>query len=188
MIYYFCGHRGCGKNFLANQISKSIPIEIIDTGPIIREAYAKYNSDNISFKDWMINNEEKYGKDFSNIIICRMTKIEKEKNYIIIGFRSIDGIQYFNNNFKITDYQIHFIDGEHELFRKNYNTREETNISEEEYKKIIKVEETMGIKKIKEVVLDNKDIGKYYYKNQNDNSIYEEVLKNIKRIELEEER
>ena len=32
-----------------------------------------------------------------------------------------------------SDYQIYFIDGDYELFRKNYNKREKTDISKEEY-------------------------------------------------------
>ena len=69
MIHYFCGHRGCGKNYLASQIMENVPIEIIDTGPIIRNAYKKYSTNNISFKEWMRENEEKYGENFSNILI-----------------------------------------------------------------------------------------------------------------------
>lgn len=64
MIHYFCGHRGCGKNFLASQITECVPIEIIDTGPIIREAYKKYNTNNGSFKEWMKENEKNMEKIF----------------------------------------------------------------------------------------------------------------------------
>ena len=188
MIHYFCGHRGCGKNFLASQITEYVPIEIIDTGPIIREAYKKYNTNNGSFKEWMKENEKKYGENFSNILISKIANVKKENDYIVIGYRSIEGIQYFNEHFGITDYQIYFIDGDYELFRKNYNKREKTDISKEEYEKIVKIEELMGIKKIKEFVLNNQDKGKYYFKKQNDETIYQDILKEIKERIVEEER
>ena len=188
MIYYFCGHRGCGKNFLANQLTRYVPIKIIDTGPIIREAYKKYNTNNSSFKEWIEENEKRYGKNFSNMVISKIANIKKENDYIVIGYRSINGIKYFNDYFGITDYQIYFIDGDYTLFRKNYNTREKTDISKEEYEKIVKIEESMGIKKIKEFVLNNKYKGKYYFKKQNDDIIFQDILKEIKERIIKEER
>lgn len=187
MIHYFCGHRGCGKNFLANKIAECVPIKIIDTGPIIREAYKKYNTNNDSFKDWMKENEKNYGKNFSNMLISKIANVKKENDYIVIGFRSIDGIKYFNEYYEIIDYQIYFIDGDYELFRKNYNSREKKDISKEEYEKIVKIEDSMGIKKIKEFVLNNQNKGKYYFKKQNDDMIYKDILKEIIKI-IEEER
>lgn len=188
MIHYFCGHRGCGKNYLASQIMGNVPIEIIDTGVIIRNAYKKYNTNNISFKEWMRENEEKYGEDFSNMLISKLTTVEKGRDYIVVGYRSIEGIEYFNKYFGVRNYGIYFIDGDYELFRENYNTREKTDISKEEYEKIVEIEDSMGIKKLKDFVLNNQDKGKYYFKKQNDDIIYQDVLKNIKSKILEEER
>lgn len=180
MIYYFCGHRGCGKNFLVNQIIKEVPIEIIDTGPIIREVYSKYNKDNYTFKEWMEFNEKKYGENFSNMLITKMVNIKEEKDYIVIGYRSIEGIKYFNKAFNIKDFKVYFIDGDYELFRKNYNKRENRNITQKEYNEIIELENSMGIEKLKEFVLNNESNGKYYYKEKNDDIIYEDIILEIK--------
>ena len=114
--------------------------------------------------------------------------MKKEKNYIVIGYRSMEGIRYFNQYFGIKEYQIFFIDGDYELFRKNYNTREKKDISKEEYGKIIETEKLMGIQGIKNFVLNNQKNGKYYFKTQNDNSIYQDILKIIKEKIVEEER
>jgi adenylate kinase family enzyme len=189
MIYFLCGHRGCGKNFLAKQIIEYINnIKIIDTGPIVREAYQRFKSNNICFKDWLKENEKKYGENFTNILICKLVNMKKEKNYIVIGYRSMEGIRYFNQYFGIKEYQIFFIDGDYELFRKNYNTREKKDISKEEYGKIIETEKLMGIQGIKNFVLNNQKNGKYYFKTKNDNSIYQDILKIIKEKIVEEER
>lgn len=192
MIYYFCGHRGCGKNFLVNQIIKEVPIEIIDTGPIIREVYSKYNKDNYTFKEWMEFNEKKYGENFSNMLITKMVNIKEEKDYIVIGYRSIEGIKYFNKAFNIKDFKVYFIDGDYELFRKNYNKRENRNITQKEYNGIIELENSMGIEKLKEFVLNNESNGKYYYKEKNDDIIYEDIIleikNNIEKLKSERER
>lgn len=180
MLYYFCGHRGCGKNYLANQITEKLNINTIDTGPIIRKAYKKFNTENIGLGEWIKKNEIKYGKNFSNMLICKLVKIENEKDYIIIGYRSIEGIQYFNDNFKVKEYGIFFIDGDYDLFRENYNKREKTNISDDEYREIIEIEKKMGLDKLKEFVLNNNALGTYYYKKENDNEIYDDVLRKIK--------
>lgn len=188
MIYFLCGHRGCGKNFLANQIAKENPVKIIDTGPIIRSFYNKYKYDNESFGKWIKKNEEKYGADFSNRLINKSVLINKSEDYIVIGYRSMEGIKYFNDNFKIKNYIIFYIDGDYELFRNNYNNREKTNISKEEYEEIVEVEDTMGINKVKEFVIKNKENGKYYYKTENNDMIFQDVLREINKKNLYEER
>lgn len=186
MIYYICGHRGCGKNFLANQLAESLPVKIIDTGPIIRKVYKKNNGKEQSFKEWITGNEKKYGKNFSNELICRMSQIEEKQDYIIIGYRSLQGIEYFNKFFNVQNYRIIFIDGDYELFRSNFNKREASNISREEYGKIVEIENSMGIKNLEEFTKNNKKVAEYYYKTKNDNSIYEKVRKNWKKPLIEE--
>ena len=183
MIYYFCGHRGSGKNYLANQISNRVPIEIIDTGPTIRKVYGEHNEKKLSFKDWMAYYENKYGKDFSNMIICKSTQIDLEKNYIVIGYRSLEGIEYFNQFFAINQFKIIFIDGDLELFKNNYNKREKTNFTTEDYQKIVEIEELMGINKLREFVKNNQRIGEYYYKKQNDSLIYNSIIGRIEEME-----
>ena len=67
-----------------------------------------------------------------------------------------------------------------DLFRENYNKREKTNISDDEYREIIEIEKKMGLDKLKEFVLNNNALGTYYYKKENDNEIYDDVLRKIK--------
>ena len=179
MIYYFCGHRGCGKNYLADQLTKNTSIQIIDTGPIIRKVYAKYNPMNQTFKEWIESNEAKYGNNFSNDVICKMIEIDPNKSYIVIGYRSLEGIKYFCEHFKINDFKIIFIDGDFELFRSNYNKRENLDISRQEYKKIIEIENLMGIQELRDFAKRHKEIAEYYFKTQNDDTIYEHLLRKM---------
>lgn len=179
MIYFFCGHRGCGKNYLASQIIRGRPMKIIDTGPIIRNAYKKYNKEGKKFKEWMSDNEKKYGENFSNKLICKSSQINVEKDYIVIGYRSLQGIDFFNQFFNIDKFKIVFIDGDYELFRKNYNMRENLNISQKEYERIIEIENSMGIEEIQNFAKKNSKNAKYFYKTQNDNSIFDSLVKDM---------
>lgn len=188
MVYYFCGHRGCGKNYLANQIAESIPIQIVDTGPIIRSVYKKYNKKNQTFNEWLEYNESKHGEDFTNEVICRVARITQNRDYIVIGYRSLRGINYFCNFFKIKNFKIIFIDGNYDLFRANYNARENLQISKEEYQKIIDQENSMGIEELKKFAIENKRIAECYYKAENDDSIYNNLIKDIKKSIREMER
>ncbi len=176
MIYFICGHRGCGKNYLANQLVKNTSMTIIDTGPLIRRAYAKFDKENLAFGEWMKKNEKKYGENFSNELICKMTSVNPQKNYIVIGYRSLNGIKYFQDFFHINEYKILFIDGDFELFRSNYNSRENLSISKEEYAKIIEIENLMGIQELRDFSKKNSKVGRYYYKAQNDDSIYNSIM------------
>ena len=180
MVYFLCGHRGCGKNYLANQISEKLPVEIIDTGPIIREAYQKHNGSSLSLKNWIEYHEQKVGKNFTNEVICRSTHVKPNKDYIVIGYRSIDGIEFFNQYFKNSDFRIYYMDGDLDLFRENYNLRENKNLTKEEYDKIVQIENEMGIEGLREYSLNNPVHGKYFYKTANDDSILDAVLSDIK--------
>lgn len=179
MIYFICGHRGCGKNYLANQLVQNDSMTIIDTGPLIRKAYTRFNNENLTFGEWMKKNEKKYGENFSNDLICKMTSVNPKKNYIVIGYRSLNGIKYFQDFFQINGYKIIFIDGDFELFRKNYNSRENLSISKEEYAKITEIENLMGIQELRDFSKNNPRVGRYYYKTQNDDSIYNSIMMEI---------
>ena len=188
MIYYFCGHRGSGKNFLANQIASKVPIQIVDTGPLIRNAYRRYNSQNKTFREWLEYNEAKYGSDFTNKIICMEAKINPSQDCIVIGYRSLEGIEYFCDFFKIKQFKIIFIDGDYSLFLKNYNQREQSESSSEEYKRIVDVENSMGIQELRNYAKSNKGLARYYYKIENNDTIYNELIRDIEKDRDEGER
>lgn len=181
MIYYVCGHRGCGKNYLSNQLAQNTKMEIVDTGPLIRGAYTKFNQENLTFGEWMKKNETKYGENFSNELICRMANIKPQKDYIVIGYRSLNGIKYFQDFFNINGYIIIFIDGDFELFRNNYNKRENLYISKEDYAKIVSIENLMGIQELRDFSKSNPKNGRYFYKTKNDDTIYNSILMEMRK-------
>lgn len=170
MIFFICGNKGSGKTYLANQLQRANKFQIKDTGPILRKIYISQKEKN-SFGEWIKNNELIFGDNFSNIAICENISIEANKNYTIVGNRSIEGIKYTINYFNIKDFRIIFIDGDHDLFFQNYNNREKSKIEAKEYKELLNIESNMGIERLKQYIKENPKEGKVYYKTKNDNSI-----------------
>lgn len=178
MVYFISGHRGCGKSFVAKQIKQATNCNVFDTGPIVRAAHKHYASE-LSFAYWLELGEAEYGKDFTNQIICNNINIDKNKINIIIGNRTLTGIKYITDHFGIENYKVCFIDGDIELFRKNYNSRESLNFNFEEFNQIMQLENMMGIGEIENFVKKNPEKGLYFYKKQNDSSIFDGILNDI---------
>ena len=174
MVYFISGHRGCGKSFVARKIKEKVNCNVFDTGPIIRRVHKKYAGE-LSFGDWLTLGEVEYGNDFTNKIICENMNIDNNQINIVIGNRTLDGIRYIINYFGIEDYKICFIDGDIELFRNNYNTRESLNFNPYEFNQVMQLENLMGIGVIKQFVKENPEEGLYFYKKQNDSSVLDGI-------------
>lgn len=175
MVYFICGHRGCGKSYIVNQLKSLVDCDIYDTGPILRTEYKNLELD-LSFSEWIKNGEQQYGKDFTNYAICKNINLDSDRNNIIIGNRSMEGIKFIVNFFGISDYKICFIDGNYDLFRLNYNSRENLNLDVIEFNEIINLEIFMGIKEIEDFVKNNLDNNLYFYKEKNDDIILQSLL------------
>lgn len=52
-----------------NEIKEGMDILHFDLGPIIRRLHQE-SDPTIPLKDWIINGEQKYGSDFSNMVLC----------------------------------------------------------------------------------------------------------------------
>ena len=175
MIYFICGHRGSGKTYLAKQISSATGISMFDTGPVIREEYKSQNKGE-SFSQWLEENTKKEGKDFTNSLICKHISYNNSNDLIIIGNRSILGINYIVDFLNNPDYRIVYIDGDYDLFRKNFNQRENLSYDMPKFMKIINLELEMGMDDVKAFILDNPDKSYYFYKEKNDNAIFDSLI------------
>lgn len=179
MVYFICGHRGSGKSYVAKQIKEIINCNLFDTGPIIRNIY-KNNNNNLTFEQWINLGIRNFGENFTNKLICENMNLDINKISIVVGNRSLVGIKYIIDYFNINDYKICFIDGDVNLFKNNYNFRENLNVNEYEFKEIIENEKNMGIDNIKKFTIENSNNGMYFYKTKNDNTILNSILINIK--------
>lgn len=94
--------------------------------------------------------------------------------YILIGFRTIDGILYTIKHLNIDDYSILYVDATIELLFNNYISREKKNISFEEFKLYIENELKSGLGKLKSLALDGEFVD-YYYKLSNEDQLEERI-------------
>ena len=179
MVYFICGHRGSGKSYAAHQLKDNLNCNLFDTGPIVRKAYKDYGN-GLKFSEWLSKGESEVGKNFTNEIICRNIEIDPNETTIIIGNRALQGIEFIIQYFDIENYKICYLDGDYDLFRNNYNTREGLNDTKEEFNQIMKAEEMMGITDIEKFVYENPDKSIYYFKNQNDTVFLDLIMEDIK--------
>ena len=170
-VLFLVGPHACGKNYSSTKyVEKRDDVEMIDTGPIMRKLH-KDNAPEISMGDWIKKIEFEYGKDITSKLI--LNEIEKViinsncNNFIIIGFRSIEGIFYVIEHLNLTDYGILYIDAPDELLYENFLKREKKEISFREFKDYLVEEFNSGLRKIKDEALLEDALVDYYYRNSN---------------------
>ena len=170
-VLFLVGPHACGKTYSSTKyVEKRDDVEMIDTGPIMRKLH-KDNAPEISMVDWVKKIEFEYGKDITSKLI--LNEIEKViinsncNNFIIIGFRSIEGIFYVIEHLNLTDYGILYIDAPDELLYENFLKREKKEISFREFKDYLVEEFNSGLRKIKDEALLEDALVDYYYRNSN---------------------
>lgn len=149
MFIFLVGPHGVGKTYTASKLLQySNDILHIDLGPIIRSAHKRENP-NVSLGEWISEGEEKYGKNYSDMVLCR--EIEKtiaassRDKVLITGSRSVAGMEYIVKHFAIENPTLIYLDGPQSLLQRNYENREKLNLSKEEFKEILEKERAMGL-------------------------------------------
>ena len=193
-ILFLVGPHACGKTYSSTKyVEARDDVKMIDTGPIMRKLH-KDNAHGISMGDWIKKLEFEYGKDITSKLI--LNEIEKViinsncNNFIIIGFRSIEGIFYVIEHLNLTDYEILYIDAPNELLYENFLKREREKISFREFKDYLDKELDSGLGKIKNEALLGSALVDYYYRNSNNDSFEYKIdnyfkNKRIKRLRRE---
>lgn len=180
MVYFVTGPSGVGKTSFSTMIKNTYNVDFFDTGPILREIYKNSNS-NQSFSSWIRENEDRYGAEFAISSICKkmFDTFNNQLTTIIIGNRSIDGINYMIRNLNIQNYCIVYLDADFECLKTNIENREKIYLSDEDFERIIRSGNEMGLLNLKEFVLSNPNFCYYYYKHQNENLKYLNIYKVI---------
>ncbi len=142
-----------GKTYTVTKIKEVEDVEHIDLGPLIRQAHQVF-SPNTSLGEWIEEGEAKYGKNFTDIILCkqieRLTKRQDSEITIITGSRSLPGIQYIANRFGIRYPQIIYITAPFLQLKRNYEGREGISLTEEEFLSILQAEKQMGLEQLEQ--------------------------------------
>lgn len=171
-VFFLVGPHGVGKTYIVNKLKKDYNVEHIDLGPLIREAH-KIFSPNISLSEWIKDGEEKYGENFTDIILCkqieRLFKGQDKDITIITGSRSLNGIKFIANRFSIENPQIVYIVAPFEQLKNNYQRRERINLTDEQFKMILQQEKDMGLEQLEQYAIKSC----VYLQNDNTDSFIE---------------
>ena len=170
-VIFIVGPHGVGKTYAVNAL-RNIHNGIIhiDLGPLIRQIHKKFSPD-ISMEEWIKKGEKKYGKNFTDILLCK--GIEKivstcnscnEKKFLITGSRSKGGIDFIVNKFKLNEPKIIYLTAPFYQLKSNYENREKISLSNEEFNQILDAEKKMGLDDLEIYAQNNSFI------EENDNS------------------
>ena len=91
------GKTEAGKEFAGADFA------VVDTGPLMRQYHAQYGR-GLSFGDWVGQGEAEHGPDYTNSVCVSASKChlaqaaECGRETVIIGFRSLEGIRYFQHH------------------------------------------------------------------------------------------
>lgn len=183
-VLFLVGPHASGKTYSSREyIEKNKNVKMIDTGPIMRELHKKNNPD-ITIGEWVKNLETRYGENItSQLISNEIAKImynNPDNKFILIGFRTLEGIEFTIKDLNIENFSILYVDGSPKLLYKNYLKRENKNISFEKFEEYLQDELNNGLLKLRDIAL-NYDIVDYYYRFSNNDAFEEKIDSHLMR-------
>ncbi len=141
------GPLASGKSALAKHSLNDGSHQFFDTGPLLR-SYHQYDRPDTAFGEWVSLNEGEYGATFTDDILAGhiSTALRQESGKaVIIGNRSINGIDRLSDILGVSDRKIVYIDAPTELLRERYQKREQRIISPAEFEEILNRDRQMGL-------------------------------------------
>ncbi len=179
---FLTGPHAVGKSYGVKKLQENGRLEntlIIDTGPLIRSLHKKM-APNQSFGSWIQEIEAQYGPNITNYLLVQeitaMVQQSNVDNLIVIGYRTFEGIGYFLDMMKISDYKVLYIDSSIDTLYVNYLAREKY-ISKEDFIAYIAQEQASGLGNLRQMALNNTDNFEYFFKENNYVSFDPIVLK-----------
>lgn len=156
-VFFIVGPHGVGKTYIVNNIKQVANVKHLDLGPLIRQAHQIF-SPNTTLQEWIIDGEKKYGKNFTDIILCKQIKrliSDSDDIVILTGSRSLEGINFIKDYFSVENSQIIYIYASFEQLKRNYENREDIRLTDEQFKKILQDEKDMGLENLEEFAKRN---------------------------------
>ena len=97
MIIGLAGLARCGKDEAANYLEEKYGFEKLVFSDILAEKLKKRGMENTKMNQSIVGDELR--KEFGNAVLASrlLEKIDKDKNYVIVGFRSPEEVDYIRN-------------------------------------------------------------------------------------------
>lgn len=176
---FLTGPHAVGKSYFMDELSSKTSFFTFDTGPHMRKLH-KENAPELKIGEWVDELEKKYGPYITCDMLCK--EFDKEydgnDNVIITGFRQIEGIEYMINYYQPEAYEILYVDADFHLLKSNFECREKTKVTEEDFSKYLQTEQDWGLKYLKQLAIKNTENFIYYKKNTNQDNIPVYIFEN----------
>lgn len=144
---FVVGPHASGKSVLARRSLSDSTHLFFDTGPLLR-AYHQHDCPDTAFGEWVSLNEEEYGSTFTDDVLAGHISTALRQvsgKAVIIGNRSIDGIDRISEVLGASDRKIVYVDAPTDLLHERYQKREQRIISKTEFEEILDRDRRMGL-------------------------------------------
>ncbi|MCX6729251.1 MAG: hypothetical protein NTV95_01215 [Candidatus Saccharibacteria bacterium] len=153
-LLFVTGPHASGKSAIVHASFSTPENNIHDLGPIIRENHRKADTA-LSLGKWIIENEAIFSTSFTDELLVNEIRPSYNeappKGLILIGSRSLNGIEYILQAIEPSDHKIVYVDADYETLFQRYKNREILeDLNYEKFNKILDEEVGMGLHEIKE--------------------------------------
>jgi dephospho-CoA kinase len=161
---FVSGPHASGKSFTVNS-ALGEGFAVFDLGPLIRKIHQEQTS-TLTYDEWVSANETAHGYDFTSEVLSEVIRPKiKDRTApngaIIIGNRSISGIEYFKRKLQPADTRIVYFEATLSVLHERYRSREnQPELSTEAFKSILEKDSAMGLETVRDhadYVIDNSD-------------------------------
>ncbi len=181
-MIFLVGPHAAGKTHCAEIICQNNFVEI-DLGPMLRNMHKESGAGG-TFSEWMQKGEAEYGKQFSDDLVVKgiesiyetvLTKEHYPSDVVIVGSRSLQGIEYILKevpNYRDTKNTIIFMDAPFDTLFERYKQREKMDISKEEFYALLERDDELGLNSLKPVA-------DYTITNDGDENVLDREIKEL---------
>ena len=153
-VLFLAGPHASGKTHAANLLEEQGYVSV-DLGPLIRRFHEESGS-NKNLGEWVSEQEEVYGKSFTDKILLDHTKTILEKNeqakgIVIIGSRSAKNIEFMRDGLGKSESRIIYFEAHPSLLKERFENREGKALSDNEFQYLLDKDKNMGLEDIKEI-------------------------------------
>ena len=126
---------------------------IFDTGPTLRAMHKKDHTE-LTFDEWVLRGEQTVGTYFTDqLLATELLKLSAESMHsngiVVVGNRSISGIQYLKDNVDHSDSKIIYVDAPKHVLYERYKQREiAEDLTQLEFDAILEKDKKLGLDQI----------------------------------------
>jgi dephospho-CoA kinase len=156
-VIFLVGLHAVGKTEAGKEFAGA-DFAVVDTGPLMRRYHAEH-SGGLGFGDWVGQGEALHGPEYTNAVCVSAAKChlalaaESGRETVVIGFRSLEGIRYFQHNAAEPWERavVVYIDPPSETrLRRRWLARERDGITLAAFRRLLQAERESGLEQIRD--------------------------------------